>query len=253
MSTTIKKSKMFNIVSLTDWHVPFEDTKALELAFAFCKFIKPEIIIIHEVHDFYAVSRFDKDPERKNGLQDEIDLAFKYMKDLRDSCPKSRIIMLSANHTDRLEKFLWSKAPELNSLRCLKLEELFRLEELGIEFKEDFCYKNFLFKHGNIVRKDSSYTAKAEFLKEGCSGASGHTHRIGMHFSTKRGGSYVWVESGCLCSVKAEYIKGTADWQQGFSMVSFHEKTKQFIPQVIPIIDNSILFGSVRITLRRKK
>lgn len=244
----INKKRMFDIISLTDWHVPFEDPQALELAFGFCHWLQPKIIILHEVHDFYSVSKFDKDPERKNSFQEEIDLAYKYLIKLRKLCPKSRIILLNSNHSQRMKKYLWSQAPELSNLRCLKLEELLRLKELGIQLKDMFSYKDVLFKHGNIIRQDSSYTAKAEFMKEGCSGVSGHTHRLGMYFTTKRGGKYVWVESGCLCKTNAEYIDGTANWQQGFSLISFDGK--QFIPQIIPIIENSILFGNKHFFLK---
>lgn len=237
------KEKRFDIVSLNDVHVPFEDKTAVSLAIAFCEFLQPKIIVLHEWHDFYAISKFDKDPARKLEIQREIDLVNGYLSQLRKACPESRIIMLKSNHTDRLRKFLWSKAPELSSLRALKLENLLELEKNNIEYKEFFMFRGFLFKHGNIIRQDSSYTAKGEFLKEGCSGASGHTHRLGMYFATKRGGKYVWVESGCLCKTAADYIEGTANWQQGFSIISFEETGKQFIPQIVPIIDKSLIWG----------
>ena len=202
------------------------------------------------MHDFYAISKFDKDPERKNDLQIEIDKANQYLKNLRKRCPKSRIVLLKSNHTERLKKYLWGKAPELNSLQCLKLEKLFDLSEMKIEYRKDLLCRGVLFKHGDIIRQDSSYTCKAEFTKEGCSGCSGHTHRLGMYFTTKRGGKYVWVESGCLCMETAEYIEGTANWQQGFSLFSFEEKGTQFIPQIIPIIENSIMFGNRKFFIR---
>jgi len=244
MKAHTQKEKRFDVVSLTDFHVPYEDHTAIELAFGFCEWLQPRVIVLHEVHDFYAISRFDKDPERKNELQVEIDKANRYLKDLRKRCPKSRIILLKSNHTERLKKYLWGKAPELNSLRCLKLESLFNIKELGIEYKDFLSVRGVLFKHGNIIRQDSSYTCKAEFMKEGCSGCSGHTHRLGMYFTTKRGGKYVWVESGCLCKKNPEYIDGTANWQQGFAMFSFEDDGKQFIPQIIPIIEKSIMFGN---------
>lgn len=247
----VEKGKRFDIISLTDWHVPYEDTTAIALAFAFVQYLQPTIIILHEVHDFYAISKFDKDPNRKLELQEEIDKANRYLAELRQLCSKSRIILLKSNHLDRLRKFLWSQAPELNSLRALQLENLLELEKNGIEYKDYFICRNVLFKHGNIIRQDSSYTAKGEFLKEGCSGVSGHTHRLGMYFSTKRGGKYVWVESGCLCNKNAEYIEGTANWQNGFSIISFEEKGNQFIPQIIPIIDKKILWGKKKFFLKK--
>ena len=250
MKTKIIKEKRYDVVSLTDFHVPFEDPLAIELAFGFCEWLQPKVVVIHEVHDFYAISKFDKDPSRKDDLQSEIDKANKYLKNLRKLCPKSRIVLLKSNHTERLKKYLWGKAPELSSLRCLKLSELFNLKELKIEYRDVLSVRGVLFKHGNIIRQDSGYTCKAEFTKEGCSGCSGHTHRLGMYFTTKRGGKYVWVESGCLCKENAEYIDGTANWQQGFALFSFEEKGKQFIPQIIPIIENSVMFGNHKFFIR---
>lgn len=237
--------KRFNIISLTDWHVPYEDKNALNLAFNFCGEIQPDIIIVHELHDFYTLSRFHKDPTRKEHLQVEIDLVNKYLKDLRRKCPKSRIILLQSNHLERLRKYLWSVAPALAGLRSLRVEALLELKKLDIEYKPDFLFRGVLFKHGNIVRQDSSYTAKGEFLKEGCSGVSGHTHRLGLYYVTKRGGKFVWVESGCLCKTKAEYVEGTANWQNGISLVSFKQDSRKFYATVIPIIDNTLLFGRV--------
>jgi hypothetical protein len=238
------KKGLFNIISLNDWHVPFHDPLVIDVAIKFCGYIQPDIIVLHELHDCYDLSKFDKNPLRIENLQDEINEVKKYLWAIRKVCPKSRIILLNSNHLDRLRKYCWKEAKALASLDVLKLENLLELKEFKIEFMEDFTYEGFLFKHGNIVRQESSFTAKAEFLKEGVSGCSGHTHRLGMYFKTLRGGSYVWIESGCLCDLQPEYITGTANWQQGLSMISFKPNSKHFIAQVYPIIDYQILYGN---------
>jgi len=231
-------------VSLTDWHVPYEDEVALALAFQFCADLQPGKIIIHEAHDFYSVSKFDKDPERINGLQDELDKVFIYLKKLRGLCPKAEIIFLNSNHLMRLKKFLWRKAPELCSLRSLELISLLRLKQLNIEFKENYEYRGVLFKHGSVARKHSAYTARAEFDKELTSGVSGHTHRLGQYYTRKRGGYFSWIECGCLCDLSPEYAEGEVmDWQQGFGLVSFKENSNRFEMHAIPIIDNKIIWG----------
>lgn len=237
-----KLKKRYNIVSLTDWHVPYEDGRALEVAFKFCRMLQPDIIIIHEAHDFYSLSRFDKDPLRRNDLQEEIDTVNKYFKRLRKLCPKSRIILLNSNHLARLKKYLWTQAPSLSCLRSLEINTLLELAKNKIEFMEDFEFRGFLFKHGSIVRQDSAYTCKAEYMREGMSGASGHTHRLGQYFTTKRGGAYTWIESGCLCQLDAEYINGTANWQHGISLVSFKGKSHRFDARPIAIIDYEIIW-----------
>lgn len=230
------------VVSLTDWHIPFEDPVAIQLAIDFCKREQPKIIVLHELHDFYQVSNFDKDPERVTSLQEEIDKVNKYVKELRNACPKARIILLESNHLDRLRRFLWKNAPALNSLRVLKIETLLELKKFNIEFKDTFSHRGVLFKHGDLVRKFSGYTAKGEFEKEAVSGVSGHTHRLGIYFHRSRGGTNFWVESGCLCKLDPEYIKGISNWQLGFSVIQY-DKRGNAIPTVVQIIDNALIWG----------
>jgi hypothetical protein len=240
----MKADKKIKVVCLTDWHVPYEDSKVVELMIDWCRSEQPEIIVLHEVHDFYELSRFDKDPARQFDLQDEIDLVNGYMDKLRKACPKSRLILLESNHLARLKKFLWRNAPALNSLRALKLEKLLELDKFNIELKEHFMFKGVLFKHGDLVRKFSSYTAKGEFEKENVSGASGHTHRLGLYFHTVRGGAHVWMECGCGCKLTPEYITGIPNWQNGFGVFCFEEKGKHFYPTVVPIINHQLFWGN---------
>jgi len=230
------------VVSLTDWHVPFHDVTALNLALDFCEYVQPQIIVIHEAHDFYALSSFDKDPKRLSNLQEEIDTVTMYLGLLRRYCPKARIILLNSNHLDRLRRYLWKQAPALSSLRSLEIENLLELKQHKIEYMEDFEYKGVLYKHGDVVRKFSGYTGKAEFEREGMSGVTGHTHRLCAYYSTKRSGKYVWVESGCLCDLNPEYIKGVANWQTGFSMVTY-EKT-HYYAEAIPVVGGKIVWGN---------
>lgn len=237
------------VVALHDWHVPYHDPAALACAFTFCEQVQPQYIILHECHDFYALSRFSKDPARKHELQYEIDLVGEYLRDLRKRCPHSKMVLLKANHTDRLQRYLWNEAPALSSLRSLRIEEILKLGELEIEYKPHFEHKGFLWKHGSIVRQDSAYTAKAELLREGMSGASGHTHRLGSHYRTLRGGSYVWVEGGCLCDLHPEYLdENIANWQHGISVVNFEANGSQYFARPIPIIAGKMLWGDKLIT-----
>lgn len=242
-----QRNSMINVVSLTDWHVPYHDEKAVSCALKFCEVVQPDIIVMHEVHDFYELSRFSQDPMRKETLQDELDIATKYFRRLRKLCPESRIMLLESNHLDRLRRFLWTEGRPLASLRALKLETLLELDRHDIELRENFNYKGVLFKHGDIVRQQSAYTAKGEFEREGCAGVTGHTHRLGSFFVRKRGGSYAWVESGCLCELEPEYVNGVANWQHGITLVTFERDGSQYYMQPIPIIKGQMIYGGRKI------
>lgn len=240
----IVKQKMINIVSLNDVHIPFQDDEAVNAAIDFCGKIQPDIIVSHEFNDAYALSRFNKDPDRLTGLQDELDETSRCFSTIRGACKKSRILHLQSNHTDRLKKYLWSQAPALKCLRCLDMNELLGLNKYEIEYLPYFIYRDFMWKHGNRVNKYSAYTAKNEFERENVSGTSGHTHRLGIHYRTTRGGYYLWMESGCLCSLNPEYMEGALpDWQHGVGLVQFKGDSNHFFATPIPIIDGEILWG----------
>ena len=166
---------MQRIISMTDWHCPFHDLEAIELAIKFARDLKPIQLIIHETNDWYSISKFNKDPNRKETLQDDLDVTVGLLKYLRSNFKKIPIIMLKSNHDARLKKYLSSDAKGLSSLRCLTITEQLKLNELEIAYKAyEFFRKTVLWKHGDYIRAESAYTAKQELLKEGVSGCSGH-------------------------------------------------------------------------------
>ena len=231
------------VLSINDLHIPFHDEDAIKVAFKFAKYIDPKIVVIHEWFDWYQISKFDRDPARLNDLQRDLNTTGSYLKELRKLLPEIRIVMVKGNHDDRLEKYKRTHAVEFHCLDALKIENLFGLGEYNIEYRDDFTFQGVLCKHGDIVRQHSAYTAKGELAREGVSGMSGHTHRLGQHFETNRGGKYVWMETGCLCNI-LEYIKGMANWQQGLGMLAFKPNSKHFYPCLVPIIDHEIIWGS---------
>ena len=234
-------SKPVVVVKLNDAHVPFEDEVSVKTAIEFCEMIQPDIIITDEWMDFYELSRFTKDPTRATGytLHDARERVWDWYDIIKRVCPKSRRIELNANHPKRLVKYLHSNAPELVGLPEFEMVNFMRYDKLDIEFMQHFIFRNFLFKHGNLVRKYSSYTAKGELEKEGMSGASGHTHRLGQHYRSLRGGEYTWVECGMLCRTDMDYLDdAVADWQPGLGLVSFWGDRFRALP--LPIIDGKI-------------
>ena len=238
---------MFNIVKLNDAHIPFEDERAIECAINFCKRLQPDIIITDEWMDFYELSRFLKNPVLATGytLNDARLKTIEYFNRIKKSCPNARRIHLNANHSKRLQKYLFKNARELCGLPEFEMNTFMKFKELGIEYMDYFTWQGvFLFKHGDRVHKFSAYTAKNELSEEGISGASGHTHRLGQHYSTKRGGKYTWIECGCLCKLNVEYMEGRiANWQQGLGLVQFKENSRHFIAHALPITDYEIIWG----------
>lgn len=175
-------------VVLSDIHFPYQDDKALKAVYKFLEQHPVDTIILNgDILDFYDVSSFDKDPDRINSLQKEIDMSNKFFSQLRKR-HSGRIIFIGGNHDlDRLERYL-KKHPELYSLNALKIDRILNLDEYNIEFhRDEFRLGSLKIIHGDIVRKYSGYTARAELEKHDTSGISGHCFSADVEVLTPTG------------------------------------------------------------------
>jgi hypothetical protein len=232
---------------LCDPHNPFQDKVVLSLVEDFLKELQPDFIIYPgDVNDFYQISKFDKNPSRIDKMQDDIDDTHAMFKRHREICPNAIMKLLDGNHEDRLERYLWSSAPALSSLRCLEIDELFGLKEFDIEHIPYECglmiNDIFLVLHGNIASMHSGYTAKRMFEKHGGNGLCGHCHRGGSFYKRDRFGTWGWFEGFCLCKLDPDWIMNP-NWVQGINLVHF--QGKRFWVEQIPIVGTpqSLMYG----------
>ena len=236
-------------VIINDQHLPFIDKKANDLAFQLIKTIKPDYIdILGDLIDFYQISSFDKSPDRKHTIQDDIDIGKEYLTTLRELSPKSKITLHYGNHMYRLRKYIWRMAKELDCIRSLNLKWLLGLDKLkitAIESASGYDRRGKLcLTHGTLVSQDSAMTARRMLKKYGISVIHGHTHRLGSTFKTDLLGTRGAWENGCLC--RLDLIKQwgfeIGNWQQGVSVIFFSKD--RFLVQQLPIIKNKMMFGS---------
>lgn len=209
-------------VVISDLHIPYQDRLAVRLLKTFLKEQQPHAIhILGDLVDFYAISRFDRDPVRATGLQTELDGARAFLAAIRRICPEARIILSEGNHEYRLRRYLWRQAPELSTLRCLALPGLLRLSELDIGYRPHnapYRIASLLLTHGQLVRKWSGYSARGHFEKYGCCVLTGHSHRLASFYHRELGDTFGAWENGCLCTLDPEYAIAP-DWQHGWSVV----------------------------------
>lgn len=66
-----------------------------------------------------------------------------------------------------------------------------------------------------------------------------NTHRLAKYIARKAGRKFIWLETGCLCSMEPEYMLNP-NWQQGFGMIQF-ENSKIKRAEVIEIENGEIL------------
>lgn len=231
-----------------DTHFPFQDERALAIVAKIAEQLQPDVIVhMGDLLDCYSLSRFDKNPDRMESVQDEIDLARAHLVGMRRRSPKSQFVLLEGNHPDRLRRVLWNLPGEAAFLHRLTAfrdtmtwPHLLGLGEMGVEFvpygvesKHEFLPK-FIVKHGDVVRRHSAHTAKAELDRYNRSGASGHTHRLGLYMHRDYNGNHIWLETGCTCSTEPEY-SADPDWQQGCIVMTFDRATGAHQAEVVYI------------------
>jgi predicted phosphodiesterase len=228
----------------SDVHFPHQDKKAVKSFIELAAKVKPNyLVLLGDIADFYGLSRFSKDSSRVSGLQQELDMVSDFITMLRKASKNSKIVFMAGNHEARLQKYLYDSAPALSKLRSLELPTLLELDSHGAQFLpygtpftiSDDCVAT----HGSAVRVRAGMSGFAESQKHGCSGISGHTHRLGLNWYRNYSRSTFWIENGCLCDTNPDYILGTPDWQQGCSLIT---AGKEVVPEVIPFDGRGMWF-----------
>lgn len=229
-----------------DSHFPFQDDGVLSIAQAIVEDTEPDFIVhMGDLLDCYNLSRFDKDPDRKENQQDEIDQARVHLATMRLASPRSRFILQEGNHEARLKTTLWNlegPASVLAGLTAFKKAmtwpALLGLDELRIEFvpygeqSKRRELPKFILKHGTVVSAKSAATAAKEQARYNKSGASGHVHRLGQYHHRDANGSHVWIETGCTCRLDPEYTVDP-DWQSGMVFLTFDAETGAVAPEIV--------------------
>jgi predicted phosphodiesterase len=213
------------VLVLNDIHIPFHDEKALEAALANGDKFCPTVVLLNgDVVDFYALSRFDKDPKRCDTAT-EIKLMMQFLRHLRRRYPKARVVFKFGNHDERWNKYVWMKAPALR-LKELELANVLNFEAAGIEIVEDqrpiMCGRLPVL-HGHELGKGAGSPvnpARGLFLKANDCALIGHLHKTSEHSETRLGGELVTTWSvGCLCDMHPEYAR-INKWNHGFARIT---------------------------------
>ncbi len=89
-----------NILLLSDIHVPYHNIQALTLALKYGLENDVNTILLNgDVIDFYAISRFEKDPRKRN-FGHEVLMTRQFLQTLRKLFPHAAIYYKCGNHED---------------------------------------------------------------------------------------------------------------------------------------------------------
>ena len=220
-----------SVFVLSDMHIPFQDDETIRTVFDCIVDNQPtHIVLLGDILDCYMLSRFLKNPDKCRYLQHEIDIFYKMMRELKKYLPHTNIHYVLGNHENRI-KTLAKNDAGIYGLDALSPYTLLKLDKLDINLYETKTEINgFIYYHGDVVRKDSANSAKAEFYDHNCrSGISGHTHRAGSYYKTYAKEVGFWLENGCLCKMDPEYINDPdkANWQHCINVIDSFDGINQ--------------------------
>ena len=240
-----KSKRWVTVMGVSDIHYPYHNMRLIDAVLELAKDLDPDILSIGgDTNDFFALSKYNKAMERLDMLQQELDGGKQIRKTFRERLPNAQIHEIIGNHEERLLTYPGFNAPALRSLTALKPSVLMGLDELEIKLWPMNGFRlteEFLVEHGSIVRSQSGASARARLDQTLISGVMGHTHRLD---SARRSGfrQLEWYEGGCLCMLNPDYVKGEANWKNGFWIGTFSTKTGNFNVQLVGSVGQGFIF-----------
>lgn len=227
-NVTVKGESTFVLVG--DIHIPHHDVTASNAFFRSLDIIEPDMVVfMGDILDMYSLSTFNKHPERATSanVQHEIDMWFDWYEEMADHLPTNITqYALFGNHEERYERWLM-ESPAVHNLEVLRLANLMRFSEYGIDGfydeirinpkpNRDYPDAMLYLRHGTSALKNASSSSRKEAESLGYTNlAVGHVHRLSVTFRRTDRGQASMAETGCLCALTPTYIM-FPDWTQGF-------------------------------------
>ncbi len=211
---------------LSDVHIPYHDKRTIELAVAEAKRDAAVGVLLNgDTLDFYALSHHYREPDKLRA-KEEIEKGRALLEWLRSQFPRARVVYKEGNHCERMRKYLANRAPEIFDLDELRLENLLRAPQCGVEWVMDGrpvmlgklpVFHGHEFKGGGGVMP-----ARWLLLRTFESAMVGHFHQPSMFTARTPTGREIGMWSlGCACHLKPAYLRNN-QWANGWGMVTVH-------------------------------
>ena len=227
------------IVGLFDVHVPYHSMEALTCAIDFAKAHEADVLLIGgDFIDFYGLSRFAKDPNKRNATQ-EILMAVDVLKAIYEAIKPRKVIYKMGNHDERFEHYLWQKYAEIPQLTQLEefssitLENVLR-KRLGKDFPIEFVGDKRIIKAGNLnITHGHEFPsgiaspvniARGLYLRAKANAMCGHSHKTSEHCETNMNDEMITTWSvGALCDLHPLYMPINS-WNHGVALIALDEE-----------------------------
>lgn len=223
-----------------DTHLPFQDDRAVALAFKVLEHVNPDILVLlGDMIDCGGFSRFAHNTiDARMHFQTELDTWEALATLLHDRTPGAQRFFIRGNHEARIEKWLYGQ-PHLQTLRALNLGTSLNLANFGFD---PAAHEEISLAQGSLTvthgtRLGGSFAglaARMEMATYGTSGVSGHTHRLCKYLQRDKAGLRVWIEAGHLAKNPPHYAPKTQNWQQGLVVGEVSDSGNDFELEPIP-------------------
>jgi predicted phosphodiesterase len=213
------------VAIISDVHIPYHDETAFSAAVKELKKQSPDCLLINgDFADFYQVSRHQRDPHHRR-FSEELKLVIGGLEWIRHEFPKARIVYKLGNHEERWDHFIWNRAPEIYDLANVRIDELVKAKQFGIEVIGDqrpIMLGKLPVLHGHELGRSifsPVNPARGAFLRTHHTVLVGHSHQTSGHADTDMFHSeqFIW-STGCLCDLVPEYARINR-WNHGCAVV----------------------------------
>ena len=231
---------------LSDWQCDLQNQSFIDRTLRLAKDLQPDRIVhVGDETDATTIGRWVQGlPEEAEGnLQEQIDVTRFNLKRFREVAPGATFDICYSNHMDRFTRAVRTRLPAFRSLRDLTVESLFRLGDLGIQFRRELfeVFPGVVAAHGHQFGLTSAnqYSRGSDWAQRlGSSIVAGHTHRplltsVASGYGSTESRFYMNV--GCSMDfAKAEYITSKSpQWGLGVGIIRYNTRTGWVQPQLI--------------------
>lgn len=232
---------------IPDTHRKWHHVKAYNLMLEVAKFVGvDEIVILGDYADAYCFSGHGpKHPKLLNTTVEEVESVNEGLDQLDKLFPSAKKKYIEGNHEFRLTRFIQNKVPEL--FGYVDCKHLFKIEQrpgwnwvaYGPNQRTQVLGSKLFARH-----EPFGNSAKATASRALCSVVHGHTHRqesaivVGLDGKSHLAYCPGWLGDSRHGEIFG-YVRGTAQWNLGFSFVYIDTKSEMFFPYIVPIIERS--------------
>jgi predicted phosphodiesterase len=235
------------LLVLSDVHLPYHDATAIEAALRYGESFKPQAILLNgDLLDFYALSRFDKNPTMPK-VSHELECGRQFWNHLRARFPRAKLYFKLGNHDERFTNYIYQAAPLLADIPGIVngWEEPCGIHANKVTVIGDqrpVMAGKLMILHGHEKGKgmlSPVNPARGAFMRLLTSVLEGHSHRQSEHDERTGADEMIVCRStGCLCGLKPDYAKFNK-WSHGAATVNV-ERSGDYRVNLFRIIDGKV-------------